>query len=272
MSLVERKAGQASYIKLNVGGHLYYTTLSTLTKQGNNMLASMFSGRMEVTYDPDGWVIIDRDGRHFGRILNFLRDGSVALPQDDEELESLLAEARYYLLDGLVQAITQTRDQSFSPSCLVPVLWSDSEAEWQRLVQVSRDGPPVVIFAYHRGNNKFSYTPPSDDCLLKNIELFDKISTKFNGRITYAKDVSGRGGHICTWFFYGRGRLVAEICCTSLVYAGEKKHIKIEFPDARLYEENMNALLYENRKYNPAMDEHTPVSPARRSSGRPASP
>jgi hypothetical protein len=34
-------------------------------------------------------------------------------------------------------------------------------------------------------------------------------------------------------FFYGNGKLVAEVCCTSLVYSAEKKQTKIEFPEAR---------------------------------------
>lgn len=37
------------YIKLNVGGALYQTTISTLTKH-DSMLRAMFSGRMEVCF------------------------------------------------------------------------------------------------------------------------------------------------------------------------------------------------------------------------------
>merc|ERR1719250_546423 len=40
----------------------------------------MFSGRMEVLTDADGWILIDRNGKHFGSILNFLRDGQIPLP------------------------------------------------------------------------------------------------------------------------------------------------------------------------------------------------
>lgn len=43
-------AGSPSqYIKLNVGGALYQTTISTLTKH-DSMLRAMFSGRMEVYF------------------------------------------------------------------------------------------------------------------------------------------------------------------------------------------------------------------------------
>lgn len=43
----------SQYVKLNVGGTLFYTTLGTLTKH-DNMLRAMFSGRMEVLSDAEG--------------------------------------------------------------------------------------------------------------------------------------------------------------------------------------------------------------------------
>lgn len=65
----------------------------------------------------------------------------------------------------------------------------------------------------------------SDDNLLKNIELFEKLSLSYNGRVLFIKDVIG--DEICCWSFYGQGRKLAEICCTSIVYATEKKQTKV---------------------------------------------
>lgn len=48
-------------------------------------------------------MLIDRSGRHFGTILNYLRDGSVPLPESTRELGELLGEARYYLVQGLIE-------------------------------------------------------------------------------------------------------------------------------------------------------------------------
>lgn len=48
-----------------------------------------------------GWILIDRCGKHFGTILNYLRDGAVPLPDSRRETEELLAEAKYYLVQGL---------------------------------------------------------------------------------------------------------------------------------------------------------------------------
>lgn len=38
-----------------------------------------------------------------------------------------------------------------------------------------------------------------------------------------------------------------QVCCTSIVYATDKKQTKVEFPEARIYEEAMNVLLFEER-------------------------
>ena len=87
----------------------------------------------------------------------------------------------------------------------------------------------------------------SDDNLLKNIELFDKLCVRFSSRIKFIKDIVGRG-EICCWAFYGHGRKVAEVCCESIVYSTDRKHTKIEFPEAKILEETLNIMLYEGKK------------------------
>ncbi|XP_054534126.1 BTB/POZ domain-containing adapter for CUL3-mediated RhoA degradation protein 1-like [Pan troglodytes] len=92
----------SKYGKLNVGGSLHYTTLRTLTGQ-DTVLKAMFGGRVEVLTDAGGRVLIDRSGRRFGTVLNYLRDGSVPLPESTRELGELLGEARYYLAQGRIE-------------------------------------------------------------------------------------------------------------------------------------------------------------------------
>ncbi|KAJ8250920.1 hypothetical protein GJAV_G00214770 [Gymnothorax javanicus] len=232
----------SKYVKLNVSGSLYYTTVQTLCKE-DSLLRSMCTGGTEVTIDSEGWVVLDRCGRHFGLVLNFLRDGSVPLPESQRELEEVLKEAQYYRVQGLVQhclSALKKRTEGFQGTCRIPMITSAKEE--QRMMASCRK--PVVKLQNNRGNNKYSYTSNSDDNLLKNIELFDKLGLRFNGRVLFVKDVLG--DEICCWSFYGEGRKIAEVCCTSIVYATEKKQTKVEFPEARIFEETLNILIYEN--------------------------
>ncbi|XP_014245553.1 BTB/POZ domain-containing adapter for CUL3-mediated RhoA degradation protein 3-like isoform X2 [Cimex lectularius] len=238
------KGNPSRYVKLNVGGSLHYTTIGTLTKH-DTMLRAMFSGRMEVLTDSEGWILIDRCGKHFGAILNFLRDGLVPLPESSTETAELLAESKYYCISELAQACEKAlmkKEREAEPICRVPLITSPKEEQ----LLINSTSKPVVKLLINRHNNKYSYTSTSDDNLLKNIELFDKLSLRFSGRVLFIKDVIG-SSEICCWGFYGHGKKVAEVCCTSIVYAPDRKHTKVEFPEARIYEETLNILLYENR-------------------------
>ncbi|KAI2807713.1 hypothetical protein RDWZM_005188 [Blomia tropicalis] len=238
-------AGTSDYCKLNVGGTLHYTTVATLTKT-DSMLRAMFNGRNEVLKDDDGWVIIDRCGKHFGTILNFLRDASVPLPENKREIQELLIEAKYYLIQDLISicelALEKWKEDKIMDSiCSVPLI--KSKQQENMLLTTLK---PAVKLIINRHNNKYSYTSTSDENLLKNLDLFDKLSLKFSNRVLFMKDIVC-SNEICCWSFYGNGKKDAEICCTSIVYATDKKHTKVEFPEARIYEEMLNILLYENK-------------------------
>ncbi|CAD7092348.1 unnamed protein product [Hermetia illucens] len=233
----------SQYVKLNVGGCLFYTTIGTLTKH-DTMLSAMFSGRMEVLTDSEGWILIDRSGTHFGTILNYLRDGRVPLPESRKEIEELLAEAKYYCISDLAVSCERALVKNMEPEpiCRIPLITSQKEEQ----MLINNSTKPVVMLVVNRHNNKYSYTSTSDDNLLKNIELFDKLSLRFSGRILFIKDVIG-SSEICCWLFFGHGKRVAEVCCTSIVYATDRKHTKVDFPEARIYEVTLQVLLYENR-------------------------
>ncbi|XP_042441803.1 FH protein interacting protein FIP2-like isoform X7 [Zingiber officinale] len=102
----------SSQVFLNVGrsiipgGKKYTTTIDTLTqREPDSMLAAMFSGRYTVsTDDKTGMIFIDRDGKHFRHILNWLRDGIIPMLQDSDYQE-LIREAEYYQLLGLIENI-----------------------------------------------------------------------------------------------------------------------------------------------------------------------
>jgi len=101
----------SDFVKLDVCGHHFTTSTTTLRAVQGSMLSTMVSGfiqilhttttRWTVRLDEHGRLRIDRDGRHFHLILNFLRDGVCEMPVDGNAKRELLREANFYGLHGL---------------------------------------------------------------------------------------------------------------------------------------------------------------------------
>ena len=81
-------------LRLNIGGSKFETTVHTLTKHADTYFSAAFSGR-HVPLDSEGYYFIDRDSKHFGAILSFLRTGKLRLPRDEEDREELMVEVRH---------------------------------------------------------------------------------------------------------------------------------------------------------------------------------
>ncbi|XP_033103822.1 BTB/POZ domain-containing protein KCTD6-like [Anneissia japonica] len=99
-------------VNLNVGGCIYTTSRSTLTRYPDSMLGSMFSDRLPTNVDDGNRYIIDRDGPTFRHILNFLRQSKLILPDGFQEWDILSAEADYYQIQELIQIINETRQSA----------------------------------------------------------------------------------------------------------------------------------------------------------------
>ena len=61
------------------------------------------------TCGEQGRIFIDRDGRWFRLVLNFLRDGGCELPESSVDCRELLREADYYQARFVWQAQTRER-------------------------------------------------------------------------------------------------------------------------------------------------------------------
>ncbi|UYV77728.1 KCTD15 [Cordylochernes scorpioides] len=113
-------------VHIDVGGTIYTSSLETLTKHlllcililcllfdnggvcrhSDSRLARMFNGSIPIVLDSlKQHYFIDRDGKMFRHILNFLRTNSLAIPEDFSELELLLEEARFYDIPPLVKML-----------------------------------------------------------------------------------------------------------------------------------------------------------------------
>ena len=154
----------SSTVKLNVGGQHFTTSVQTLTKDPNSMLAAMFSGRFDMKPSEDGSFFIDRDGTHFRFILNFLRTGKLTLPEGATFIKELEEEAEFYQIQGLIDALRPTKltvkactpDEPFRESSILTNVehrkilkgWLPEAmvGEWRLLFQASRDGFAASTF------------------------------------------------------------------------------------------------------------------------------
>ena len=101
-------------ITLNVGGTIYTTSRTTLTRYPTSMLGCMFSDRLPSTVDKSGNYVIDRDGKLFRYVLNFLRSSKLTLPENFKEYELLAVEADFYQIPELIKAVLENKTSDMS--------------------------------------------------------------------------------------------------------------------------------------------------------------
>lgn len=97
-------------VHIDVGGSIYTSSLETLTKHPDSRLARMFNGSIPIVLDSlKQHYFIDRDGKMFRHILNFMRTNNLSLPEDFNELDLLYEEARFYDIPAMVRQIEQLK-------------------------------------------------------------------------------------------------------------------------------------------------------------------
>ncbi|CAF0753208.1 unnamed protein product [Adineta steineri] len=108
---IPRPANPSRYtapVHIDVGGTIFTSSLETLTRYPDSRLSKLFNGTIPIVLDTlKQHYFIDRDGKLFRYILNFMRYGTLALPDYFTELPALLEEARYFELTPLINAIEE---------------------------------------------------------------------------------------------------------------------------------------------------------------------
>jgi hypothetical protein len=76
------KEQQEGRVELNIGGYHFQTSVQTLWRIPDTFFDAYSSGRYAQDVCDDGSIFVDRDGEHFGHVLEYMRDGmlSVAVP------------------------------------------------------------------------------------------------------------------------------------------------------------------------------------------------
>ena len=114
------------WITLNVGGHCFTTTRSTLTtKEPSSTLARMFADddaglAWHSSVDSTGAFLIDRSPRYFEPILNYLRHGELVLDRDSNP-QGVLEEARFFGIMSLVERLEDVVKERQPPDDRAPI-------------------------------------------------------------------------------------------------------------------------------------------------------
>ncbi|XP_019329289.1 PREDICTED: BTB/POZ domain-containing protein KCTD1 [Aptenodytes forsteri] len=109
-------------VHIDVGGHMYTSSLATLTKYPDSRIGRLFDGTEPIVLDSlKQHYFIDRDGQMFRYILNFLRTSKLLIPDDFKDYSLLYEEAKYFQLQpmlGEMERWKQDRESGrFSKSC-----------------------------------------------------------------------------------------------------------------------------------------------------------
>jgi len=168
MPAVDNMQGQ-KWIRLNVGGKLFLTTLSTLTaKEPDSMLAKMFAHDNGVlvwqsSVDEHGAYLIDRSPTYFEPILNYLRSGELVIDKGVNVM-GVLVEARFYgimsLVDKLEAKVKEEEPTSenapLTRTCLIKKLMS-TPPEWELRCQgVNLEGTNLSKLDLRHVNFKYA--------------------------------------------------------------------------------------------------------------------
>jgi hypothetical protein len=131
-------------VKFNVGGTVFSTFKATISKKipkpsllkefyGSNLLENMMNGEIDVTYDENQTIFIDRSSKHFNYILDYLRTANTAedfnMPKKKSELHELIREARFYQINALKDSAKDLYMHLFRNSNRQEKLKSDQDSD-----------------------------------------------------------------------------------------------------------------------------------------------
>jgi hypothetical protein len=107
------KEAQEGRVLLNVGGFHFETSVQTLRRIPGTFFDAYFSGRYAQDVCADGSIFIDRDGEHFGHILEYMRDGVLCLANNEafeldiDLLKWIKRELGYYCIEVLAERVQE---------------------------------------------------------------------------------------------------------------------------------------------------------------------
>jgi hypothetical protein len=109
---------QEGHVELNIGGYRFQTSVQMLRRVPHTYFDAYFSGRYAQDVCLDGSIFVDRDGEHFGHVLEYMRDGMVSVAEVGARpsvslLRALKREFGFYCIELSVE---QSMEQE-QPEC-----------------------------------------------------------------------------------------------------------------------------------------------------------
>jgi hypothetical protein len=92
-AMYKHKEAQEGRIVLNIGGYRFETSVQTLRRVPHTFFDAYFSGRYAQDVCTDGSIFVDRDGEHFGHVLEHMRDGVVVVAEPGANVSASLLRA-----------------------------------------------------------------------------------------------------------------------------------------------------------------------------------
>jgi hypothetical protein len=109
-----QQAAHVDRVELNVGGFHFETSVQTLRRVPHTFFDAYFSGQYAQDVCADGSIFVDRDGAHFGHVLEYMRDGVVSVAEIGARpsinlLRALKREFGFYCIELCVEQLMETQ-------------------------------------------------------------------------------------------------------------------------------------------------------------------
>jgi hypothetical protein len=106
------QAAHEGCVELNICGFRFETSVQMLRRVPHTFFDAYFSGRYAQDVCADGSIFVDRDGEHFGHILEYMRDGVVLVAKPGAcpsicLLRALKREFGFYCIELCVEQATE---------------------------------------------------------------------------------------------------------------------------------------------------------------------
>jgi hypothetical protein len=105
----KHKEAQEGRVELNIGDYRFHSSVQALRRVPHTFFDAYFSGRYAQDVCDDGSIFVDRDGEHFGHVLDYMRDGHVSMAEVGARpsvflLRALKREFGFYCIELCMEA------------------------------------------------------------------------------------------------------------------------------------------------------------------------